>query len=65
MPPTPPAIRTLTQQDLDWLVCPACHGPLQLAAPTAAPAVLCPTCHLQYPILDGLPVLLTSRATPI
>ncbi len=65
MPHTPAAIRPLTQQHLDWLACPACHGPLQLATSADAPAVLCTTCRLQYPIRDGLPVLLTSLATTL
>jgi uncharacterized protein YbaR (Trm112 family) len=49
----------LTQQTLDLLVCPVCHGPLALAASH----IDCKTCTRRYPIVDGLPVLIASRAT--
>ena len=54
--PAPPA--KLTQADLRWLVCPVCHGPLQLAAETIG----CTACGRRYPLVDGLPVLLANRA---
>ncbi|MDE3104180.1 MAG: hypothetical protein KGK08_03310 [Acidobacteriota bacterium] len=42
----------------EWVVCPACHGPL-----TAAGAdVRCVGCGRIYPVVDGLPVLLESRS---
>jgi uncharacterized protein YbaR (Trm112 family) len=49
----------LTQQTLDLLVCPVCHGSLALAATY----IDCKTCTRRYPIVDGLPVLIASRAT--
>ena len=49
----------LTQATLDLLVCPACHGPLVLAAQH----IDCASCLRRYPIVDGLPVLIASRAT--
>jgi uncharacterized protein YbaR (Trm112 family) len=49
----------LTQADLGWLVCPVCHGALELASPNIA----CAGCGRQFPIVDGLPVLLADRAT--
>jgi uncharacterized protein YbaR (Trm112 family) len=49
----------LTQQTLDLLVCPVCHGSLALAASH----IDCTSCARRYPIVDGLPVLLASRAT--
>jgi uncharacterized protein YbaR (Trm112 family) len=48
-----------TQQTLDLLVCPVCHGRLALAADHIA----CLICTRRYPIVDGLPVLIASRAT--
>ncbi len=48
----------LTQQTLDLLVCPVCHGPLLLAAAH----IDCSNCTRRYPIVDGLPVLIASRA---
>ncbi len=53
------AIRTLTQDDLRWLVCPVCHAALVLQAET----IRCEGCARLYPIVDGLPVLLAGRAT--
>ncbi len=52
-------IRTLTQDDLRWLVCPVCHAALRLQAE----AIHCKGCARNYPIIDGLPVLLASRVT--
>ena len=49
----------LTQQTLDLLVCPVCHGPLVLAENR----IDCTNCGRRYPIVDGLPVLIASRAT--
>jgi uncharacterized protein YbaR (Trm112 family) len=48
----------LTQADLRWLVCPVCHGPLELAGE----AIACGGCKRRYPLVDGLPVLLADRA---
>jgi uncharacterized protein YbaR (Trm112 family) len=50
----------LTQADLRWLVCPVCHGQLQLAGE----AIRCVGCQRRYPLVDGLPVLLAGRALP-
>jgi uncharacterized protein YbaR (Trm112 family) len=49
---------SLLAAHLDLLVCPVCHGSLALAADVVA----CTVCHRQYPIVDGLPVLIASRA---
>jgi uncharacterized protein YbaR (Trm112 family) len=50
----------LTQTDLRWLVCPVCHGQLQLAGEQ----IHCAGCRRRYPLVDGLPVLLADRALP-
>lgn len=52
-------IRPLTQDDLRWLVCPVCHATLVLQPKT----IRCEGCARLYPIVDGLPVLLATRAT--
>jgi len=49
---------TLLAAHLDLLVCPLCHAALKLADTT----VNCTGCMRQYPIVDGLPVLIASRA---
>jgi len=50
----------LTQADLRWVVCPVCHGTLQLAGEV----IHCAGCQRRYPVVDGLPVLLGDRALP-
>jgi len=49
---------TLLADHLDLLVCPVCHSALALAGRT----IDCTGCHRRYPIVDGLPVLIASRA---
>ena len=48
----------LTQVQLDLLVCPVCHQPLLLVDG----GIDCTGCGRRYPIVDGLPVLIESRA---
>jgi len=48
----------LLAANLHRLVCPVCHAALTLS-PTA---VDCTGCARRYPIVDGLPVLIASRA---
>ncbi len=52
----PPA---LLAEHLALLVCPVCHAALALERQ----AILCTGCARHYPIVDGLPVLIASRAT--
>ncbi len=51
----PPA---LLAEHLSLLVCPVCHAGLTLTRET----ILCTGCARRYPIVDGLPVLIASRA---
>ena len=51
------SFRPLTAEDLRWLACPVCRQPLQLQSDT----VRCTGCARQYPIVDGIPVLLAER----
>lgn len=46
---------------LNAIVCPQCHGKLQFDA--THQQLICQTDKLIYPIIDGIPVLLTSEAT--
>jgi len=43
---------------LELIVCPACHGRLELAGRV----IRCVECRRSYPIEDGIPVLLLERA---
>jgi len=59
-----------SQQHLRWLVCPACRGAITLARDArgaedknhAAHHIHCTGCGRDFPIVDGLPVLLVNRA---
>lgn len=51
---------TLSQELLDILVCPKCKGPLLYQQNNNR--LLCKTCHLAYPVRDGIPVLLIDEA---
>ena len=48
---------------LDILVCPICKGRLQLTADRQG--LICRADKLVFPIEDGIPIMLESRATPI
>jgi uncharacterized protein YbaR (Trm112 family) len=48
---------------LDILVCPVCKGRLQLSA--QKDALTCRADKLLFPINDGIPVLLESKAQPL
>lgn len=42
--------------------CPACAG--ELRERLEPPALVCQVCGLQYPVRDGIPVMLVDEATP-
>lgn len=51
------------------LVCPADHGEVTAVEPGSRPelpegGLLCATCGLTYPVLDGIPVMLATEAIP-
>jgi uncharacterized protein YbaR (Trm112 family) len=47
------------------LACPRCRGPLVDVAAQAAVALRCESCRLDYPVEQGIPVLLVERAQPV
>ena len=49
--------RSLKAEELQWLVCPVCHQALELSLDTVA----CQSCGRRYPLVDGIPVLLSDR----
>jgi len=51
------SVRTLTAEDLRWIVCPVCHQGLELESGT----IRCKGCGRRYPMVDGIPVLLADR----
>ncbi len=48
---------------LDILVCPICKGRLQMNA--SKTGLVCRADKLQYPIEDGIPIMLPAQAKPI
>ena len=50
--------KTMRAEDLRWVVCPMCHGALVLEGE----GIRCAECGRQYPVVDGIPVLLSERA---
>ncbi len=42
------------------IACPRCHQPVTIA--TAENAVDCRQCHLRYPVVDQIPVMLLDQA---
>lgn len=53
------SLPALRPEDLRWLACPVCHSSLALETS----AVRCTGCTRSYPVEDGIPVLLSSRAS--
>ncbi|WP_205471199.1 Trm112 family protein [Nocardioides sp. SYSU D00038] len=51
---------TVSQELLDLIVCPDCHGSLVLADDSSQ--LTCQKCGLVYPVRDGIPVLLVDEA---
>ena len=51
---------TLAPQLLEILVCPKCKGPLAYSAEHAT--LTCTSCRLQYPVRDGIPIMLIDEA---
>jgi len=51
--------RILRSEDLRWLACPVCLSSLALETS----AVRCTGCTRSYPVEDGIPILLSGRAS--
>lgn len=49
------------QKLLELLVCPACHGDVEYK--DRRKLIICTQCGLQYPVRDGIPVMLVDEAT--
>ncbi len=53
----------LDQKLLDILACPKCKGDLEINQ--SEDGLICRACSLQYPIRDGIPVMLIEEAQKI
>jgi uncharacterized protein YbaR (Trm112 family) len=49
----------IPQELMDILVCPACRSDLR----EEDPFLVCTSCGLQYPVRDGIPIMLVEQAT--
>lgn len=47
---------------LEILICPDCHGDVEYK--DRRKVIVCQGCGLQYPVRDGIPVMLVEEATP-
>jgi uncharacterized protein YbaR (Trm112 family) len=47
---------------LEILACPACQGDVVLGGSQESPKIVCTKCGKQYPIKNGIPVLLVDEA---
>lgn len=54
--------RLVSPDLLEIMQCPACAG--ELVERLEPPALVCRSCGLQYPVRDGVPVMLVEEATP-
>ncbi len=51
----------LDRQLLEILICPDCHGDVEYKE--RRQVIICTGCGLQYPVRDGIPVMLVEEAT--
>ena len=51
----------LDERLLEILVCPECHGDVEHKE--RRKIILCAACGLQFPVRDGIPVMLVEEAT--
>lgn len=52
----------LDERLLEILVCPTCHAGLEHKE--RRHVLVCTGCGLQFPVRDGIPVMLSEEATP-
>ena len=50
----------MTEELLETVACPLCKG--ELAADAMRSYLLCQTCGLEFPVRDGIPILLREEA---
>ncbi len=55
----------LAKELLEILACPKCKGEVSLQQVDSAEELVCSTCHLAYPIRDGIPVMLIDEAETV
>ncbi|MCS7084354.1 MAG: Trm112 family protein [Aquificaceae bacterium] len=53
----------LSQELLSILACPICKGDLSYSP--SPERLICQSCGVYYPFIDGIPILLPERAIPL
>ena len=53
---------TVSPELLELLVCPRCKGALDYQP--ERDRLVCPACHLAYPVREGIPIMLIDEAGP-
>lgn len=53
----------MNKKVLDILACPVCKGSITYDKKNNE--IICPRCHLAYPIIQDMPVMRQSKARPI
>ena len=53
----------LAPELLQILVCPKCKGDLEYR--TSPESLVCHNCRLDYPVEDGIPIMLVDEAKPL
>ncbi|MBI2026981.1 MAG: Trm112 family protein [Deltaproteobacteria bacterium] len=53
----------ISKELLEVLACPKCKGDLE--SNTEENKIICYSCHVQYPIKSGIPVMLIDEAKPL
>ena len=51
----------ISEELLEILACPKCHTKVEFKKPDK---LFCPVCKVNYPIVDGIPVMLIEEAKP-
>ena len=54
---------TVPKQLLEILVCPKCRGELEFRE--RDDVLVCHHCRLEYPVRDGIPIMLIDEAKPL
>lgn len=52
----------IAEELLAIIVCPACHGTLEVVGAASGSELVCVACGYAYPVRDGIPVLLVDEA---
>lgn len=47
---------------MELLVCPSCHGQVELRTEGDLELIVCLSCGLRYPVKDDIPVMLIDEA---